>query len=201
MHARLNFSTDSNVQCGPNHSEILSIVPRSKCSTVQWGSPKAITTSSIAEKDQILAQDKQILAEKDQIIAERSPRVLKTDAFVFVDRTASNPHCASGTPDKSKLQTKNVTLDAFPDKVWHAPYIRLSERKEVSVDSESMVLMMSAEIVEALIDGLGLGKQVHVSKRRTVTGVEYTSKVRTTQNAQTERQTVSPMIQIQTNEQ
>jgi hypothetical protein len=107
-----------------------------------------------------------------EILKERSLRVLKTDPFVFVDQTASEPRCAFKTHNKSKLESTVVALEAFPDEVWDAPYIRAVEKKEVTVDSEVMIVARVVEIMQALIVGLGLKDLVDVATKRVLAGVE-----------------------------
>jgi hypothetical protein len=127
---------------------------------------------TIADKDKTIADKDKTIADEDKTIAERSLRVLKTKAFVFVDRTDSEPHCASKTHSKSKLIETNIELKEFPDKVWDAAYMTPTKQKEFSVDSETMIVEQAVHILQALIDGLGLGELVYVSTNTIVAGVE-----------------------------
>jgi hypothetical protein len=113
------------------------------------------------------------LLASEETVKGRSLNVLKTtNNFVFVDRTASAPHCASKTHMKSKLESKVVALQALPDSVWNAPYTPPAEKTEVTVDSEAMVVARVVEIIQALITGLGSAELVHVATNRIVAGVE-----------------------------
>jgi hypothetical protein len=127
---------------------------------------------TLAEKDKTITEQDKTIAEQDKTIAERSLLALKADPFVFVDRTASEPHCASETHARSKLESRVVELQELSDEVWDAPYIRPVQKKEVTVDSEAMVVARVVEIIQALIVGLGFKELVHVATNRTVAGVE-----------------------------
>jgi hypothetical protein len=130
----------------------------------------------IAEKDkthkQEIAEKDKTIAEKDKTIAERSLRHLITNAFTYVDRTNSKPHCASKTHRKSKLIASNINVKEFPDEAWNASYTSPTDEKEFNVDSETMVVDPAVRILQALIVGLGLKQLVYVSSNRVVAGVE-----------------------------
>ena len=131
----------------------------------------ALEQEAAADKEEAAAAKQEAAAAKEGL-AERSLLALKTSGIVFVDRTATIPHCALDTHARSKLKSTVVKLQAFPDKVWGAPYTLPVEKKGVSVDSEAMVVSRVVEIIQALIVGLGLQELVQVATHRTVAGVE-----------------------------